>query len=182
MTIKFLAGVTAIAALFATIPGHGTLVTTSAGFASPTVDTFGAYNFCATFAQSGCTPPQTLFGTSIQYTGTAGVRGSSLNNGGFGLGTNGEWNSGRNGYVGNDDGAAFSRFTFSTPLSAIGGLSTTHPVSAAPSRSLRTSQFGNARTAHRPGGGQALVGESMNADTPIAVIENIFVIRLGRNP
>jgi hypothetical protein len=99
------------------------LVTSPAGFPTSTVIDFSAFAGCATFAQAGCSPPQTI-APGVQFTGTPGFLGASLYNGLFGLGSNGSWDSGRNGYVGinnqQNGSGIFARFTFSTPVSAVG--------------------------------------------------------------
>lgn len=105
-------------------PAEATLVTSSAGFTSPTVYNFSAYAGCTSFAASCGAPPQTLIGTSIAFTGTPGSTGSALYNGPWGLLANGTWNGSQNGFAGNNGRTPgdFARFTFSTGVSSVGGF------------------------------------------------------------
>jgi len=108
------------------VPAPAALVTDTSLFVSPTVYDFSAYAGCtSTFgSQAGCAPSLTLAGTGIQFTGTSGFFGSALYNGSWSLVDNGSWDSGRNGYAGNNgrETGDFARFTFPTPVSAVGGF------------------------------------------------------------
>ena len=54
-------------------------------------------------------------GQVVSFTATAGINGGSAYNGGpFGLGNNGIWDSGRNGYAELNDYTGFLRFDFPT--------------------------------------------------------------------
>lgn len=123
------------------------LVTSSAGFPPSTVIDFSAYAGCVTFAQAGCSPPQTI-APGVQFTGTSGFLGASLYNGPFGLANNGSWDSGRDGYVGINDqqngSGIFAKFTFSTPISAVGVFENYAAGSGAPDPILEVLSSSNA--------------------------------------
>lgn len=93
-----------------------TLITTNVGFTSPSVIDFSQFAAtCGGFAAAGCQGPLNvggLVGETVTFTGTPGFNGASVYNGGFGLGGNGTWNSGRNGYVGDNSSTSFMTFTF----------------------------------------------------------------------
>jgi hypothetical protein len=72
--------------------GSAALVTSSAGFFSPTVIDFSAYAGCG-YGELGCTPPQ-IVSPGVQFTGTSGFLGASVYNRLFDVGANGIW-SGR---------------------------------------------------------------------------------------
>ena len=128
MTVKshsgLLSGLVLGALVALSAPATAGLVTDTSLFVSPTVYDFSAYSGCTAYPQLGCQPPRTLAGTSIEFTGTAGFEGSALYNGVWGLVDNGSWDSGRGGYAGNNGLTTgdFARFTFSSPVSAVGGF------------------------------------------------------------
>jgi hypothetical protein len=96
---------------------------------------------------AGCSPPLTI-APVVQFTGTPGFLGASAYNGPFGLANNGSWDSGRNGYVGinNQQGGSgiFARFTFSTPVSAVGVFENYADGSGAPDPILEVLSSSNA--------------------------------------
>jgi PEP-CTERM motif len=64
-----------------------------------------------------------LVGETTTYNGTAGGSGSSIYNSGFGLGNNGIWTNGRNGYVGNNGEIGFTQFVFDDgPVAGVGAF------------------------------------------------------------
>ena len=105
-------------------PASAVLVTDTSGFGSSLVVNFSQYAGCTNFASPGCAAPLDvggLVGRTVNFTGTSPV--ASVFNGGFGLGSNGSWNSGRNGYAGLNNGDGFLRFTFADgPVSAVGAF------------------------------------------------------------
>lgn len=96
---------------------------TSTPLNGSTID-FSQFAGC-TFAAAGCSASDLvdvggLVGESVIYSGTGGFGGSSLFGFGFGLAQNGSWDSGRNGYVGNNSGTASMMFTFADgPVSSV---------------------------------------------------------------
>ncbi len=124
MHIKASIHLAAIAALSAGTLAHASLVTNSGGFPNPTTYDFSAYSGCTNYGAACGAPPQTLIGTSILFTGTPGFSGSALYNAAWALNANGNWDSARNGFAGNNGRVPgdFARFTFGTPLSAVGGF------------------------------------------------------------
>jgi len=73
-----------------------------------------------------------LVGETVTFTGTSGV--ASLYDFGFGLSSNGGWNSGRIGYVGINSGSstAFAQFTFAQGVSDIGAFLNYSPGTGIP--------------------------------------------------
>jgi hypothetical protein len=102
------------------------LVTSAAhpGFAGASSYDFSAYASCTDYPGVGCEPPRTLAGTDIEFTGTPGFNGSALYNSSWGLLDNGDWDEGRNGFLGNNgrNPGDFARLTFASPVSAVGGF------------------------------------------------------------
>jgi hypothetical protein len=111
-----------------------TLITNSAGFQNPAIIDFSQYSTCS-FGSVGCSPPLNidgLVGEVVSFTGTPGFLGASAYNALFGLETNGFWDSGRNGFVGINNGqgttGVFARFTFVSGLvSAVGAFENYSP-------------------------------------------------------
>ena len=110
---------------------EATLVTDTSLFNLPiNVIDFSQFTGCGSFAEAGCGAAGQdvggLVGETVTFTGTSGLLGASLFNAGFSLGSNGSWNSGRNGYVGinNQQGGSgiFAQFTFTQGLSDIGAF------------------------------------------------------------
>lgn len=126
--MKFIRSAAALA-FGAVIAGQAgaALVTSTAGFGTTKVVDFSQYAVtCASAFATGCQGPVNvggLVGETVTYTGTLGNGGSIIFNGRFGVGTNGGWDVGRNGYVANTSGNAFMQFAFgSGPVSAVGGF------------------------------------------------------------
>jgi hypothetical protein len=98
---------------------RATFVTDSSGFSSPQV---------IDFSQSGSftfTPGPVLIGSpvgqNITWSSTDGY--AVIGNGGYGLGSNGIWDSGRNGYTGLNASVGDMTFSFNSgPVSAVGGF------------------------------------------------------------
>lgn len=104
-----------------------TLITSNAGFTSPSVIDFSQFAAaCGSFGAAGCQGPLNvgaLVGETVTFTGTPGFNGAAVYNGGFGLIGNGSWNSGRNGYVGDNSETSFMTFTFAAgPVSDVGAF------------------------------------------------------------
>ena len=121
---RLLAAATIVSALGWIGTASAALVTSSAGFPTPTVVIdFSAFAGCSPFGMAGCTPPETI-APGVQFTGTSGFLGASGYDAAFSVGSNGSWDSGRNGYVGINDqmggSGIFAKFTFATPVSAVG--------------------------------------------------------------
>lgn len=105
---------------------HAALVTSSAGFISPTVVDFNAF----VGGGYGFTLGPVAVGGGVTFTATgpnnSGI-GAVLGNGGYGLGANGSWDTGTTApgaYTGVDgaDPATSMTYTLSSPVAAIGGF------------------------------------------------------------
>jgi hypothetical protein len=134
----------AAAACFAFVvapPARAVLVTSSAGFNSPKVIDFSQFAAtCAAFASFGspaCQGPVNVgaaVGEAVIFVGSpSGFNGASLFNGIFSVDTNGNWTSGRNGYVGNNNNGGANTgvsasFAFTMGVNDIGAFMNYSPV------------------------------------------------------
>ncbi|MCZ6616516.1 MAG: metallophosphoesterase [Gammaproteobacteria bacterium] len=126
---NLLGGLVGFAFLGAVGAANAATVTDTSGFNTPiSVINFSQYAFCTDYGSAPCQNQDVggLVGESVLFTGTNGFLGASLYNAEFGLGSNGSWDSGRNGYVGinNQQGGSgiFAEFEFAQGLSDVGAF------------------------------------------------------------
>ena len=154
----------AVAVAIGVLTAHASAapVTSTAGFGTASVIDFSQFAAsCGSFAAAGCQGPLnvgSLVGETVTYTGTSGTDGSSVYNNTFGLGGNGVWGDGRNGFVGNNDVTAFMQFMFEAgPVAGVGGF-----VNYAPSF------FGEAIMEALDSQGNVIETFNVTADAPIS--------------
>lgn len=114
----------------AAVPANAALITTS--IVDGEVIDFAQYSNCTgptrylagTFCSSSSLPNVgASIGETVILSGIGGPNGEVLYNDAFGVGSNGFWTSGRNGYVGNGGAFAAMTFTFMDgPVSSVGGF------------------------------------------------------------
>ena len=101
------------------------LVTSSPGGTVIDFSQFGVFSFTPGPVQVGG-----LVGADVKWSSTYAL--SVIGNGGYGLSSNGFWDSGRNGYVGLNSPSGSMSFTFANPVSFVGAFMNYAPGNGTP--------------------------------------------------